>query len=90
MNILVRNIYVFEWFCILDTVFDVPILYYANGCNHLKNITPLCGYRTLQEILRKDDVYVFRMDTDLGEKVYYAQIEAHSTPYLVEIQTKTN
>lgn len=88
MNILVRNIYVFEYFCILDTVFDVPILYYAKDHNCLQNITPLGGYRFLLAMLRNEDTYFFVLETDVGEKVYFARIEAHSTPYLVEIENK--
>ena len=82
MNILVRHIYVFEYFCILDTTFDDPILYYAKGHDCLINITPLEGYRVLKDIFRKADEYLFVLDTEIGEKVYYTRINAYSTPYL--------
>ena len=83
MNIVVRNIYVFEYFCVLDTVFDEPILYYGKLHNSLTNITPLAGYSKLKEIIQKEHHYLFILDTVSGEKVYYAHIEAHSTPYLI-------
>ena len=83
MNIVVRNIYVFDFFCILDTFFDAPILYYAKGYNQLINITPLSGYISLHDICRKGDHYLFFLETESGEKAFYASIEAHSTPYLI-------
>jgi hypothetical protein len=88
MNIVVRHIYVFEWFCILDTMFDVPILYFAKGHDCLTNITPLSGYRELNVILRKGDDYFFVLtvagegQNPTYEKVYHTRIDAHSTPYL--------
>ena len=86
MNIVVRHIYVFEWFCILDAIFDAPILYFAKGHDCLINITPLSGYRELNVILRKGDDYFFVLSVEgpdrKYEKVYHARIEAHSTPYL--------